>query len=111
MLKKQKEIKTNYKVAVVANQLEKRIRESVATYASSRYQVFMEKNKYSGGRHIYVTPENVYGSLTHFVITDVFSVVDSVAKDYKCGAICYGVETYKKGDERYPAIFVSILKD
>ncbi len=106
---KQKIIKTNYKVAVVANQIEKRIRKVVGTYTSSNYQVKAEK-VCTGTRYIYILPEHSYSSITHFVARDIFEVVRPYQDEYSTGSICCGIEKIMHQGEEFPAVFIMVTK-
>lgn len=90
MLKVKKEIKTNYKVAVLANKIEKMLNEKLKHYISSKYHVWQHK-LYDGDRYVYVTCEDGVGNITSLAMETIIKNVNPIADEHLLGSVCQGV--------------------
>ena len=97
MLKVKKEIKTNYKVAVIANQLEKELNANINYFYSSKYLAWQRK-LFDGDRYVYVTCESD-GSITSIVLRIIMDVAKKFEDQYEDGRIISGVKMIEREKE------------
>ena len=104
----EKVIKTNYKVAVLANQLEKRIKNDIVDlYQSSSYRVFQEKH-HDGTRRVYVTASD--DIITGNALQHILNIAVPVKNEYRIPSVCISLTTIERDGKTRPVVCVQISK-
>lgn len=93
-MQKRKEIKTDYKVAVIANQLVKDLNKSLRHFKSSNYQAWQRKT-YSNDRYVYVTCESS-PSITETALNIIMTNVKVLEEQYELGRVISGVDLIER---------------
>lgn len=91
---KRKEIKTDYKVAVIANQLVKDLNKSLGHFKSSNYHAW-QRTTYSKDRYVYVTCENS-PSITEIALDVIMANVKVLEEQYELGRVISGVDIIER---------------
>jgi uncharacterized protein YfaA (DUF2138 family) len=111
MLKKKKVIKTNYKVALLANQIEKQLQKKIDIFIPSSYKVNQLK-LYNGDRYVFVKSKDRI--ITCVVLRELMKVVEPIADAHCTGAVCSGVTLIEGEDDGkktwFTAFYVLINK-